>query len=134
MITELFIKQCEQAEEIQKLRYYRRGDWFYTEKHRNDVTNGFHIICDDYSVEECNDNWLIRAKGVWLPTQEQLQEMINWKDYDIKIYWNSAPYKFYWQQDPLEMYGANGDSMNEFWLMYVMKKKYNKIWNGDDWK
>jgi hypothetical protein len=25
------------------------------------------------------------------------------------------------------------DSFNELWLAFVMKEKYNKIWNGKDW-
>jgi len=25
------------------------------------------------------------------------------------------------------------DSMEQLWLAFVMKEKYNKIWNGENW-
>ena len=140
MITENFIKQCEKADEIQKLCYYKKGDWFYTKKHRNDVTNGLYIISGDWDLCYANsnreDNWLTRAKGVWLPTQEQLQEMLN-------AYSNYERINRFYEFVHLDTseYGwnkwcefVNDSSMNELWLCYVMKKLYNKIWTGEKWK
>ena len=64
MYSKNYVKMCEQAEEIQKLCRYMKGDWFYTKAH------GYYVISDDYIYFEDNHktiNWITRAEGVWLP-------------------------------------------------------------------
>lgn len=134
MITDNYIKMCEQAEEIQKLCQYKKGDWVYFIKPKKVTLRGVdELYCREEEIEALTrENKNNELK--WLPTQEQLQEMVDWKEYTISIEWNSEPYKFYWKQDPLEMYGANGDSLNEVWLMFVMHEKYHKVWTGEKWE
>jgi len=119
--SETYIKMCEKAVEIQR--------------NRPPLTEHDYII--------------VRGRGfplfenIWLPQQDQLQEMV------VKS--NTAPLimlialfdKFTFQ----EGYGLNKDnerrvppinmfpdSMEQLWLAFVMKEKYNKIWTGNEWR
>lgn len=141
--SENYIKQCEKADEIQKLRQYKRGDWFYTHVKRNDVTNGFHIICDDWDLcyidSNREDNWLTRAKGIWLPTQEQLQGMVQGECYKLEVKHYNTSKKLI--QSVVIFSDSQGKPIIEFyesdynsiWLKIIMKHKYNKFWNGEEW-
>ena len=149
--TDNYIKMCEQSDEIQKLRGYKRGEWYYTKKHRTDVTNGFHIICNDwdfflkddrYIKSDRKDNWITRAKGVWLPTQEELQGMVlptlkkkyN-KAWDLEKINRQANWIFRIFNCFLNEHSRiYSNDMNELWLVFVMYEKYNKVWNGDKWR
>jgi hypothetical protein len=67
---------------------------------------------------------------VWMPKQGQLQDIL-YKDLKlsgvdfigINVSFNvfvSIYYKLY-------------NSFEQFWLAFVMKEKYNKIWDGENW-
>jgi len=72
---------------------------------------------------------------VWLPRQDQLQEMV----FELV---QSKPGKCRTRlmklfAEFLEFVGdsgANYDSFEQLWLAFVMKEKYNKVWNGNDWE
>lgn len=122
MITELFIKQCEQAEEIQKLWKTENGDWVYWK-----VTKSIKIITDHFFTESFKD-------FIWLPTQEQLQEILKdvsfhiWGDFD-HLYITSAV--DYHRRNAYQINDVN--SMNELWLAFVMHECYNKVWLKGRW-
>ena len=77
---------------------------------------------------------------IWLPRQDQLQEMIedetlfpahrratlivNWLQNEQ---WFDKDGNSHWKHQ------INYDSMEQLWLAFVMKEKYNKVWNGEDW-
>lgn len=136
IFSENYIKQCEQAKEIQKLCRYKKGDWFYTKAH------GYHVIADDWVYFSDNPesiSWITRAKGVWLPTQEQLQEMIKGECYKLEIKRYNTPKKLIhsiiifsdsYGKPLIEFYESD---YNSIWLKIIMKYKYNKFWNGEDW-
>lgn len=68
--------------------------------------------------------------GLWLPKQDQLQEMLNYRypvNYAISLgrWCEGLPTSKYNQ--------VNLYSMEQLWLAFVMKEKFNKIWNGEDW-
>jgi len=80
---------------------------------------------------------------IWLPRQDQLQGMI-YEDivdncektthWELKQYYFEMlldAHKLYlWYQD--EGYDYNHfDSMEQLWLAFVMKEKFNKVWNGE---
>ena len=121
MITKNYIKMCEKAEEMQKLCKYRMGDWFLFPK-------GLWVLNGD-----------IDGKFLypWLPTQEQLQEIL----YDH--YQLNTNIKDLTIGDSISKYMIAGFSdfvsysalviFNELWLAFVMYEKYNKIWTGKDW-
>ena len=73
---------------------------------------------------------------VWLPRQDQLQEMVD------------LPYlvKFECQHERIigelivfgsdkhsKVFMVSGKSMEQLWLAFVMKEKYNKTWDGEKW-
>ena len=64
----------------------------------------------------------------WLPRQDQLQEMIisfghGHQNSGILIGVSSFSYK----------YRYDNGSMEQLWLAFVMKEKYQKTWNGKEW-
>ena len=66
--------------------------------------------------------------------QDQLQEMINTEIdipygqllIDVFYKWIKETYKPYPFMD-------NSITWEQLWLAFVMKEKYNKVWNGEDW-
>ncbi len=64
MITENYIKMCEMVEGIQELWKPENGDWVFWK-----ITNSIKIITDHFETPNLED-------FIWLPTLEQLQEMM----------------------------------------------------------
>jgi len=63
---------------------------------------------------------------IWLPTQEQLQEMIKKRH----IYYLIKDFQIFQVKYTV---GLHINDMNELWLAFVMKEKYHKIWTGEKW-
>jgi len=137
-----YILQCEKAGEIQKLKVCKdtksgrefdigdividcmnRGiEWVggtFNKAGKVQTTSGYYTT-RDYDEE----------MFIWLPTQDQLQEMV---EYSV---WFEKIYRFYeWLQ-----YSKEGetpcvkfDSMEQLWLAFVMSERYQKHWSGTDW-
>jgi len=137
--TPKYILMCEKAEEIQSDwkpeigRYFNScmgGVCMYTGRlHKSGWT--FEIICE-------ND---IEGRQIWLPRQDELQEMIVNKNGGNHITLLSSLV----QSDLLNQAGLgyyvssplydHTESMEQLWLAFVMKEKYNKIWSETkkDW-
>lgn len=65
----------------------------------------------------------------WLPHQDQLQEMICDSRDALTLFCNTHSIVcFEWK------YYEQFTVMEQLWLAFVMKEKYNKIWNGEDWE
>ena len=105
------------------------------------------VIC---SMEWINSSVFIDEKGDWyytddwergatqLERQDQLQEMyrqdrtVTQKETTLEILSDFA----YWSlncPDENYKYVKEFTSMEQLWLAFVMKEKYNKIWDGDKW-
>ena len=120
--SEQYIKMCEKAEEITKGHKLVTGDVYY----RKEAYCGCFCPACRPSAE---------VGLVWLPRQDQLQEMVlsdpehpeydNW-EWRLKRFkmWHSA-----------KIWGTNHPfaSMEQLWLAFVMKEKYGKVWNGKEW-
>lgn len=66
---------------------------------------------------------------IWLPRQDQLQEMLSIKDVPLQsVAW--VGYLLCLLQYDFARWTT---SMEQLWLAFVMKEKYNKVWNGDNW-
>lgn len=137
--SETYIKMCEKAAEIQALKpkkdEYNYNEWsdfsvgsvFWDERVVVIGTiNQLEGICDD-CVRHTSKNL------IWLPRQDQLQEMLNIKlesmlgDFynAIGVLWEAG-----WTlREEYEQF----TSMEQLWLAFVMKEKYNKIWDGESW-
>ncbi len=139
--SETYIKQCAKASEIQSLRKATQKELDYHGKASPHWQPGDFYTCTtgrgrfDGIISEGEDNPPDMFKPVWLPRQDQLQEIVknaqsgDWlfdlldgfHDFALGngIYGTSTHYKF--------------ESMEQLWLAFIMKGKYNKVWNGKDW-
>lgn len=115
---------CERFIEGQKDCRLETGDFYY-----NPESKSVHIVKLATKKEICPNPKLWRVK---LFRQDQLQGMIvNWrKNFRLGFSENglavSNPY------GELQ-YFIEGISMEQLWLAFVMKEKFNKTWNGEDW-
>ncbi len=139
-ISETYIKMCD-CPEIQG-RTFIQGDyygyWYIVEGETLPHGNGWNIWVDspEYDV----------PGGIWLPRQDQLQEMVNTVgilgQLRTLIDWCDDPYgfgsmPFPWQFDKLEAWHEHIESltsMEQLWLAFVMKEKHGKTWNGKEWR
>jgi len=116
--SETYIKMCEKAVEIQagkKFQGTEVGDYFY------DHDKGL------VAWQFCMAN-LIPIRYIYLPTQDQLQEMVE-VDYKELLFLLDV---FIDVIDSTRIYDYI-TSMEQLWLAFVYKEKYNKVWNGTDW-
>jgi len=129
--SEQYIKMCEKAEEIQRLRpieppfdKWEAGDFYAA-----DCPLGPCV-----SVHNDAGSYGLGQFTTWLPRQDQLQEMMMPSLGNDFI--GCAPFILNERlHDSLPRGIVNwGASYEELWLAFVMKKRYNKIWNGEDWK
>lgn len=125
-----YVKMCDKALEIQKL-YPRAG-------------------CDCGNCGSGKAEWGYSPrlkKMVWLPRQDELQEMVtaqNLCGYRIENI-KKAPIidnllctfeQFYRKQ---HWWGKaerldKRPTMEQLWLAFVMKEKFNKTWTGKEWR
>ena len=132
--SETYIKLCEKAEEIQKLhKDWVVGDIYFIHYCPTGWIAYASIGCsgeDCGSLQDMSKDGLIRLDGeTWLPRQDQLQEMVlnppNTLCSDIPTM--------------VRLFGVflavhpQFNSMEQLWLAFVMKEKYNKTWDGESW-
>ncbi len=152
-----YIKMCEKTGEMQTKHKWQERDLFWcpgiedeTERLsqklskkiakilNRDLALGIysdkHLICE-FCGEENNlypfDKFFPSDEVIWLPRQDQLQEMYYKDDgrhsidiintFQVELFGNLRYYDKF-------------NSMEQLWLAFVMKEKYNKIWNGEDWE
>lgn len=85
-----------------------------------------HPIIGDYGNED--------EAAVWLPRQDELQGMIN-QPQDFIGNWPIILMEKVVKWSEICRYGIYtwGESFEQLWLAFVMKEKFNKTWNGEDW-
>jgi len=74
-------------------------------------------------------------KVIWLPRQDQLQEMLGSVS-NVGRNWIFNLHRFIdftQAQECNESRVGFAHSMEQLWLAHVMKEKFNKTWNGSDW-
>ena len=110
--SETYIKQCEKAEEIQEQAIFLTKSYWGDKIH----------------VDTLGNYWmLMKGKAIWLPRQDQLIELLGWKMYEHLDY--LAPDEgFHWK-----LIHEIVSTWEQFWLHVLMKEKYNKVWNGEEW-
>lgn len=134
MITTNYIKMCEKAKEIQDNWIPKKGDSFLAEYTiwnigesyiGEDTREPVAVIFPKKYNRESN----IESPKIWLPTQEDLQ----------KIFYRNNSYSWWGMLDLFHEWTLNernkkDPSIKQLWLMFVMKEKYHKIWNGKNWR
>lgn len=120
--TELFVKMCEMAEEIQK----RHPDALFLN------------TLDSVNLPEYDLNgncWFNKnnKKIIWLPGQDQLQEMVKTSN-ELWTHTLNRFYDYYTKEaQKNHEWCLVFDTPEKMWLAFCMKTKYSKIWNGNDW-
>lgn len=122
--TKEYIEMCrELPDEIIKEREWEFYDTVYLEdlKSTRTVTLKYHFshIVPDYD-------------SVWLPRQDQLQEMID----DIFSNREIVPLTAKLHDvciHLIQKHNFNGRTMEQLWLAFVMHEQYGKTWNGKVW-
>ena len=133
--TETYIKMADDPD-IQGL--YTRDDrlnpknFAYCKTHDTLVKE----IFGDYECGECPVEWTVGDSidgWIVLPRQDQLQEMVEGQlrdKFDRFDVWCHSKTGFpgAWSDWTLQF-----TSVEQLWLAFVMKEKYNKVWDGDKW-
>jgi len=122
-----YIKKCEKAPKLQPRDLeFLNGDYIY---YKNNW--GIYFKEKFYQEGVYNDGSLINYDDnpFRLHMQDQLQEMIE----GLPVNHVLRIYRFIDRQDDGSGRILKYNSMEELWLAFIMKEKYNKIWNGDDW-
>ncbi len=136
----VFIKMCEKAEEIQanhkdkyELHKWQTGDFLWDGKM---ACVSLWAYFDTESQEglglEIGSNRLYsfdhhqNLSAVWLPHQDQLQEMMHKQAYDL-----IRPFYLWCFDNCIEVCNY---SMEQLWLAFVMKTCYNKEWRNGRWE
>jgi len=120
--TEIYIKMCQQAKEIQEHVNFTSGDFVYC------IKNGKTVVLY-FNAGNGSPPWYYTdiETSIFLPRQDQLQEMIGGSWMDILGDFNE------WSKGVPRDKQPMSKSMEQIWLYFVMKEKYNKYWNGEDW-
>ena len=113
-----YIEMCRKADEIQSLKMiqkYIKGKSFYHPEH---------------------DRGMFLINSVWLPRQDQLQDMVEvvgapnppgaWTLNSVFTAFLNIKNTY----SPIE---KSKMSMEQLWLAFVMSEKFNKKWDGKEW-
>lgn len=126
-----YIFLCEMAKEIQDLWKPKEGDCF--DSRGNTEYHGVRVlkITHNFKIQRVpKKKW----NHIWLPRQDQLQDMLKEK-YDM---FNLLVTFYDWVrgQTILNKYKEKETypTMEQLWLAFVMKEKYNRIWNKKEWE
>ena len=120
-----YIKQCEKATEIQGTKkMILRGDYWCWSSYPEKV----YFRAEVAPLVKRNSKATRRptAFKVWLPSQSQLQAMVDFHSFIIV---KKTPWRMVVHHTLIF-----GESMEQLWLAFVMKKLYNKVWANGDWK
>ena len=123
---------CEEIQSIMPDIIESDCQWFYCKLHKN------YLKTDEYGYnwcQECLDNDLdtdLDTKYIWLPRQDQLQNMIikNNKQYNNLTLLTQV---YYYHTMSLMHEIHNISTMEQAWLCLVMEKVHNKKWDGKEW-
>lgn len=140
-----YIKMCEKAEEIQN--EWKPKIWDIIHNKQSGLPFATIDACKTIGGQICayitsasvgiitqQPTGKKHSLIVWLPTQNQLQEMVigrglSWTLISFFQWCQKNIKEHHWLQGKLRKY----DSMEQLWLAFVMHEKYGKNWNGEDW-
>jgi len=113
-----FIELCRQAKEIQALWRPDNGDYALQ------PDGNVNLLWSNYLPDK-SYRWVLNT--TWLPRQDQLQEMV----FEGSIWvllnrFHGFVFNIYKRYD-------KDMTMEQLWLHYVMRLKFNKSWENKDW-
>ena len=121
---------CKEAKEIQKTWNPQEGDCFKAHWYDEGNPSGILIVIDDFEVGLNAD----KEKDIWLPRQNQLQNFLIPDYFDCSVgvmlglmqEWEKEDNKNYNNK-----YLSLFTDIECLLLVFVMKIKYNKLWNNN---
>jgi len=134
---------CEKAGEIQKDHIFEDGDYFAKNMSNCEDRNDLFVEEEDYYEDDkqyrieqrrvllyfdCSDEYYMydTTGAIWLPRQDQLQNMIT-KKYFGSIAIFEEFFRFFdenWED-------INFDSAEQLWLVFVMNEEFGKQWSEE---
>ena len=120
-----YIRMCEGIEEIQEQWQPEFGDFYVSMS--LDLMSPCQPIMSDL---ERNVSYLKTIKAVWLPRQDQLQEMVieNYATFwDLAIAFSNV------LMGENASYFEKFDSMEKLWLAFIILEKYKRKWKDGEW-
>ncbi len=131
--TKQYILMCEKAEEIQKGWIPRRGDYIFF-WHQDKEGFYWDFVCNPLGIKEQVSAIHFDVIYRWLPRQDQLQDMIFDRKNHTEVFYVSYFYRFVYEDLCSTSRDSNNWSMEQLWLAFVMKERYNKVWNSKEWE
>jgi len=130
--SEEYVKMCRAAKEIQDSHEWECGDYFY----ECPYDDGYGSVSWKIRTIGSDNKDAMVPADVWLPRQDQLQDMCTSLNKFKPIY--SLAYVTMWAEASGFDCGANDyaeslNSLEQVWLAYVMDENYYKKWNGEEW-
>ena len=133
MITDNFIKQCEQSEEIQRLCHFYKGDWFSC------ADEHFEVLDDGLDSKYIIN--IFKVDKIWLPTLEQLFEIwsylcnTNNKAHPNYLAGDHLPTQFFYRiHKELTRTNIGIWFDKAVCLEIIMRDFFNKIWTDGKWE
>ena len=144
-ISNNYITMCDMAQEIQDGYKPSAGDFavraceygHYTiglVSWRYNQNNLWWSLLDGTDGITLSDNNQERylEKLIWIPRQDQLQEVI--KDCVGSARELANMFHPFINETPWNQIYPLRNSMEQLWLAFVMKEKYGKIWDNERWE
>lgn len=154
--SENYIDMCEKAVAVQELWIQAKNSHCAINRKHGDIVslkyngkkptiytllNESHAVVFKFSMDDGTTFYSQYSFDdlIWLPRQDQLQEMLSQSGVHIAFrfglfledgYLPGSLQKAFVQLNNL----LNGASMEQLWLAFVMKEELDKVWNGDDWE
>ena len=144
--TNRYAMMCQKAFEIQNLWVPKQCDFIINNE---DLEEGLSFcrpaesivqVVNMYYQEQDGEQYLqeledLKEQALWLPRQDQLQIIIepdNSRVYSITRKVTESQYYDY-AKNAIVTAPEIFYSMEQHWLAYIMKEKFHKVWNEEDW-
>ena len=119
-----YIKMSD-CREIKERWTPHEGDFFW---------NGMFIcIATDHDDWSGNVDYVKKfPKAIWLPRQDQIQEMMGYRNDAYKLLYDFCNYLE--RHDAYYLMGEETRSIEQLWLAFYMHEKHKMMWGGKKWK
>jgi hypothetical protein len=127
--SEIYIKMCLKAKDLQiSHAAYDVGDFYFEGRDARSQRPKFILAPAELAGKERN----IGNLTTWLPRQDQLQEKLGDFSHQCEIM-----REYLLKEALMEAFTSSSKgkltTMEQIWLTLVIKEKYGKVWNGEDW-
>jgi len=134
---EEYVNMCKKAVEIQKLVpkenelcLFSDGKKLYWRVINTEMKVGDDIEVRFLPVSLQEPSKKSLEKYIWLPTQEQLQKILFQNEFKLQIFHYCDIIYDFCDFMMLNRFNYALSIPEHFWLAFVMKKLFNKVWNG----